>query len=137
MSIEFNYLVFPTYYLISSPRPIARVRMASATDSVIIDLIIDSGADITLVDAVVAQELGLSPPTPNELYNIEGIGTGSFVYYRQIDMTIGEYTFPCRIGIMPSSNFTRLMGQADIFDRFAVEFRKFESKVIFTHQEEL
>lgn len=51
-------------------------------------------------------------------------------------MTIGKYSFPCRIGIIQYSNFTRIMGQADIFDRFAIEFRKFEGKVIFTHKDE-
>ena len=137
MSIEFQYIPFPTLYLGTSLRPIARVRMASSTDSVLIDLIIDSGADITLVDALVAQELGLEPPTPDELYSLEGIGSGMGVYYRQIKLTIGEYTFPCRIGILPSSNMTRILGQADVFDEFALEFRRFEGKVIFNHQDEL
>lgn len=135
MSIEFPYISFPTIYLGASLRPIARVRMASATDSVIIDLIVDSGADITLVDALVAQELQLEPPTPDELYGIEGVGADVGVYYRQIQMTIGEYIFPCRIGILPFSNMTRLLGQADVFDQFAIEFRRFEEKVIFTHRE--
>ncbi len=137
MSIEFPYITFTTFYLGSNPRPIARVRMASATDSVIIDLIIDSGADITLVDSRVAQQLGLEPPTPDELYTIEGVSADAVVYYRQIEMTIGEYTFPCRIGILPYNDFTRIMGQADIFDQFSVEFRKFDGKVIFSHQQDL
>ncbi|MBW4617990.1 MAG: retropepsin-like domain-containing protein [Cyanosarcina radialis HA8281-LM2] len=105
--------------------------MVSATDAVIIDLIIDSGADISLVDSEVAQQLGLEPPTPGELYNIEGVGLGTGVYYRQIQMTIGEHTFSCRIGILPYSQMTRVLGQADVFDRFAIEFRRFESRVIF------
>lgn len=135
MNIEFTYLNFTTFYLGESPRPIARVRMASPTDSVIIDLIIDSGADITLVDLRVAQQLGIDLPTPDELYSIEGVGSGTPVYYREIQMTIGEYTFPCRIGILPYSTFTRILGQADVFDRFAIEFRKFEGKVIFIPRE--
>lgn len=108
--------------------------MTSATDSVIIDLIVDSGADITLVDTLVAQELGLEPPTSDELYAIGGIGSEVGVYYRQVEVTIGEHTFPCRIGIIPSSGTTRILGQADIFDQFAIEFRRFEGKVIFTHR---
>lgn len=110
--------------------------MASLTDSVIIDLIVDSGADISLVDSVVAEALQLEPPTPEELYTIEGVGAGTSVYYRQIQMTIGEYTFPCRIGIIPSNNQIRVLGQADIFDFFGIEFRRFEAKVIFTHKDE-
>lgn len=84
MSVEFQYLLFSTLYLGDSLRPVARVRMASSTDSVTIDLIVDSGADITLVDPLVAQELGLQPPTPEELYAVEGVGGGTPVYYRQI-----------------------------------------------------
>lgn len=137
LSIEFEYRRFPTEYLGSSRRPIAFVRMVSQSASVMIELIIDSGADISLVDSAVAEALELEPPTPEELYTIEGVGAGTPVYYRQLQMTIGEYTFPCRIGIVPySSNMIRIMGQANVFDQFAIEFRRFEAKVIFTHQNE-
>ncbi len=134
MNIEYQYISFPTLYLGNSLRPVARVRMASATNSVIIDLIVDSGADITLIDADVAQALELTAPTSDESYAIGGIGSEIAVYYRQITMTIGEYTFPCRIGVISSSSNTRILGQADVFDQFSIEFRRFESKIIFTHK---
>ena len=136
MSIEFEYRRFPTEYLGSSRRPIALVRMVSPSASVLIELNIDSGADISLVDSEVAETLNLEPPTSEELYIIEGVGAGTPVYYRQIEMTIGEYTFPCRIGIIPSNSQIRILGQADVFDRFAIEFRRFEAKVIFTYRDE-
>ena len=90
-----------------------------------------------MVDSRVAEMLQLEPPTPDELYSLEGVGTGTAVYYyRQISMTIAEYTFPCRIGILPYSSFTRILGQADVFDEFSIEFRKFEGTVIFTHKDD-
>lgn len=135
MSIEFEYRSFLTARLGYIIRPIAFVRMASQSAAVI-ELIIDSGADISLVDSAVAEALELEPTAPEELYTIEGVGAGTPVYYRQIEMTIGEYTFPCQIGIvLYSSNMIRIMGQADVFDRFSIEFRRFEAKVIFTHRD--
>lgn len=90
-----------------------------------------------MVDSRVAEMLQLEPPTPDELYSLEGVGTGTAVYYyRQISTTIAEYTFPCRIGILPYSSFTRILGQADVFDEFSIEFRKFEGTVIFIHKDD-
>ncbi|MBD2305437.1 retropepsin-like domain-containing protein [Chroococcidiopsis sp. FACHB-1243] len=73
--------------------------MASSTDSVTIDLIVDSGADITLVDPQVAQELGLRSPTPEELYAVEGVGGGTPVYYRQIQRLLASTLFPVELEI--------------------------------------
>ena len=85
MSIEFPYLNFTTFFLGNSARPVARVRMESANDYVVVELIVDSGADITLVDSRVAEMLQLEPPTPDELYSLEGVGTGTAVYYRNFN----------------------------------------------------
>ncbi len=118
-------------------RPVGKVFIEHGGNKFLIYPYIDSGADITLIPRSIGEALGLKFEQ-NEIRELRGIGEGKIaMVIKSVQMTVGEYTFPCSIAWALTEKVPLLLGRRDIFERFEVIFREWEKKVLFILRKEI
>jgi hypothetical protein len=117
-------------------RPVARVLLEHCGRAVLLLPYIDSGADVTLIPKSVGEALGFSLDQ-GDVQELSGVGEGRVaVAFKTVRMGIGEYSFDCRIAWALIEEVPPLLDRKDVFDRFSVLFREWESKVLLTPKDE-
>lgn len=93
--------------------------------------LVDSGADMTLLNCTLAKQLGLSFNTHKKtmIYGIEDKPLNAcpgkiILKFDQQEITVRSY-------FLESENSTLLLGRLDIFDRFMVCFDPVKEQIIF------
>lgn len=90
-------------------------------------MLVDSGADYTLIPKSIGDFLGLRKKATEHLFKSGGVGGGSiWVVMRRVQMRIGPHQFPADVGWTNSDEVPLLLGRADVFDRFEVHFKQRE-----------
>jgi len=92
---------------------------------------IDSGADLTIIPYRFGLMLGLRLEGPVE--EVHGIGGGIPIIIRRIELKIGDVIINARVGWSLREEVPFLLGRMDVFNKFDIEFREREEKVIFKH----
>ena len=64
-------------------------------------------------------------------YQMGGISGNLPCYLRRVDMEIGAIRFACPVMWALSDDVPNLLGREGVFDRFDIEFRQRNRKVIF------
>lgn len=111
--------------------PTAIVTLSTDNNKFTCEMLVDSGADITLIPRKFGEELGLNFKE-DEVKEIRGIGEGTVPYIiSKLKMTIGKYTFPVRIGWALIEEIPFILGRLDVFDKFNIEFKQSSRITIF------
>jgi len=111
--------------------PIARIKFISDKEEYLCEIIVDSGADITLIPKSFGELLGFSFKG-EKIREIRGIGEGVIPYVIKIAVVkIGKYKFNSRIGIALIEEIPLILGRLDIFDQFDIEFKQKTRLTIF------
>jgi hypothetical protein len=100
-------------------------------NSVSVECLVDSGADTTIIPWQVGQFLGWTVDASDEPCIMGGISGNITCYERLIDIQIGMIRFECTAMWALSDDVPNLLGRQDVFDRFNIEFRQRDKKVIF------
>ena len=104
--------------------PTARVELISDKKEYFCEMIIDSGADISLIPRSLGEFLKFSF-SGEKIQEIHGIGEGTIPYIiKTIIIKIGGYKFKCRIGIALIEEVPLILGRLDLFDYFNIEFKQ-------------
>jgi hypothetical protein len=94
-------------------------------------MIVDSGADITLIPRSLGEFLGFSF-AGEKIREIRGIGEGKIPYIiKTLVIKIEKYEFQARIGITLIEEVPLILGRLDVFDNFNIEFRQKDRFTIF------
>lgn len=94
-------------------------------------MLIDSGADITLIPKRAGDCLGFEIEKET-IQEIRGIGEGVVPYIiKTVQIEIGEYQINGRIGWVLIEEVPFLLGRVDIFDQFDIGFDHSTRKVSF------
>ncbi|MEW6104397.1 MAG: retropepsin-like aspartic protease [bacterium] len=94
-------------------------------------MLIDSGADITLIPKRAGDYLGFRIEKET-IREIRGIGEGALPYIiKPVQIEIGEYRIKGRIGWVLIEEVPFLLGRLDIFDQFDIKFDHLAKKVGF------
>jgi hypothetical protein len=111
-------------------RPVARVILQHEGRTVIFFPYIDSGADVTLIPRSIGDALGLGL-NKSDIEELAGLGEGKVAVVRQqVRMSVGSTTLDCEIAWALIEEVPPLLGRKGVFDRFSVEFREWERKVV-------
>lgn len=111
-------------------RPIVGVTIVGPKQNVNVFMLLDSGADISLIPYSVGETIGLKLDMANR-GEVQGIGEGSLPYIlSQVKFKIEDIEIPVRIGWALIEEIPFILGRLDVFQRFAVEFREFENKIL-------
>lgn len=121
--MEFPYIAIPNDDV---ARPMLPVTLFGP-DSTVDDLfLVDSGADITLIPAHLARELGI--PFKKGRIDSFQVADGTFVQARMIELEIlacGR-RFQLPAACLETDRVSPLLGQQGFFDGFEITFRRFD-----------
>jgi hypothetical protein len=96
-------------------------------------MLIDSGADISLISKKTGEELGLQRSEEEEALTAQGVGGATQYLLRKIVVVIDNYAIAISVAWCQNEEITdMILGRKDVFDAFNVEFRQKEQKIIFT-----
>jgi hypothetical protein len=117
-------------------KPFIPVKIIGPGRSVNLRMLLDSGADISLIPYSVGEVIGLEPDLANrnELY---GVGEGSVSYLlTHVKIKIKDLESSIRIGWALIEEVPFILGRLDVFQKFAIEFREFENRILLKQHDE-
>ena len=118
-------------------RPVAIVELRGPSRSLPSRMLIDSGADISIIPFAIGEHLGFRRIEREPELDIHRGGRRVSCLIRQVEMTIGEFTFTAPIGWAQVADITRVLGRYGVFQHFSIELREYERKTIFRRPEEV
>lgn len=107
-------------------RPVVPIRLRHGTRELQYEALVDSGADVSLFDWEVGDDLGFE--IGNGIpYEVLGVGGGLLVYYfHTVSLEIGGISYKTRVGFTgnPTGQASPygIVGQRGLFDKFIVGF---------------
>ncbi len=99
-------------------------------------MLIDSGADVSIISYENGLELGLVLEKDEHISDLGGIGGGISVVYRTLQMQIGDYLFDTKIAWSLGKKIPEILGRVDVFDKFDIELKQAEEVAIFKKRKE-
>src|SRR6266516_7704998 len=103
-------------------RPVIPVRVAASDQWIDYEVLVDSGADISIFDAELAERLGINLESGEHATIFGATGSAQDVYIHPVELTVGPRTFGARVAFMSTSQPYRLPGQQGFFSQFLVAF---------------
>lgn len=117
-------------------KPLIPVSIIGPKRGVEVFMLLDSGADISLIPYSVGETIGLEFDVSTRS-EAQGIGEGSIPYLLgQVRIQIENFEIPARIGWALIEEVPFILGRLDVFKAFAIEFREFEDKILLKRPEE-
>lgn len=111
-------------------KPNIPVSIIRPKKSVNIFMLLDSGADVSLIPYSLGETLGLELDMSKHS-EVHGIGEGSVPYIlSSVRLNIEDVELPMRIGWALIEEVPFILGRLDLFRNFSVEFREFDNKII-------
>ena len=96
------------------------------------EMLIDSGADISLIPFQTGRSLGLSRSDEEILSFAQGIGGEVSYLLRRIDIVIDGHPVSAMVAWCQDEEIEdMIVGRQDVFDAFHIEFRQSERRIIF------
>lgn len=115
-----------------TPTHVVNFTLVDGSESPV-EMIIDSGADITYLPKKVGERLGLVRSPQDLLFEARSVGSVVPCVFRQMKVNIDGIMLTIRIiwGQDEQGEEEALLGRLDVFDRFDVLFSQKKRKVIF------
>jgi hypothetical protein len=95
-------------------------------------MLVDSGADISLISQKAGNELGLQRSEEEELLSAQGIGGRVSYLMRRLAIVIDGHSVSTSVAWCQDPEIDdMILGRKDIFDAFNIEFRQREGRIVF------
>lgn len=94
-------------------------------------MLVDSGADISIVRQSLGMELGFRHEPDEDIVTLRGIGGTVEGFRRNVTMTVAGHTFDTPILWAQADKVPTVLGREVVFDLFDIEFRQADRRVIF------
>lgn len=112
-------------------RPVATLTLTVGEISVEVTMLVDSGADITMIPLRLGRALGFKEDTAR-IETMRGISTYGVPYIEQkVEIKLVGQTFPAVVAWVLTEEVPLLLGRKDVFDKFRITFDETERKVEF------
>ena len=97
-------------------------------------MLVDSGAEVSLITNKLGNDLGYALADAESTLLAETVGGTVEYVLRNIEMTIDGHNFIAPVAWLQTEINTEqlLLGRELVFDRFNIEFRQAEEKIVFT-----
>ncbi len=133
----FRVRILPIYFrtvITHDWKPTYSVALSVDDKSLEIPMLIDSGADVSLISYQTGLNLGLTKSDHEHTFEAIGIGGGTVEYLvRDIDLTIDCHTIKTPVAwVQDADSSDKIVGREIIFDYFNIEFRQSEERIVFT-----
>ncbi len=111
-------------------KPVVPVTIIGPKRRVKVFMLLDSGADISMIPHSVGEVIGLDLDMTTRS-EVQGIGEGSVPYVLgQVRFQIESREVSSRIGWALIEEVPFILGRLDVFQKLAIEFREFENKIL-------
>lgn len=111
--------------------PTAQVRIFSDKSRYFCEMVVDSGADVSLIPRSLGDFLNLKL-IGDEIKELRGIGEGTIPYViKKVELQIGSSRLKSRIGVALIEEVPFILGRLDVFDAFNIEFKQKQQEIIF------
>lgn len=113
-------------------RPIAKVIFKNNNQTASVAMVVDTGADYTILPKSIALKLGISLINDCEKSVTAGVGGNEFVYFlkNKIEAVIGEIKQKVPVAFFNSDSVPPLLGRLGFLELFEINFVK-NKKVVF------
>ncbi|PIU55412.1 MAG: hypothetical protein COS88_04635 [Chloroflexi bacterium CG07_land_8_20_14_0_80_51_10] len=124
--IRFSYEKRESESLGTVMRPMADILVKKRNEDkwYRISMIIDSGADVTLLPSMYASLLGIELGNCKS-YDMRGVGGTTNIYLSNLDVELDNLRMNMKVGFI-AGNIPPLMGRADFFRAFEICFKRDE-----------
>lgn len=125
MVLKFSFKKEKSSILGTIYRPISRVLFWSTDKNswVAVRMIVDTGADYTLLPRFMANELGIDLEKDCKIFNTYGVGGGERVYFLpKIKVKLGEWERNIPVGFLERNEIPPLMGRHLFLETFETLF---------------
>jgi len=133
--IEFPFIEFESESLGRILKQFALVTLINGKNRQEVVMLIDSGADVTLISKRRGKRLEFEPPQQDETKSLGGIAGSIPIVYRNLEIKIGGEIFSLKTAWAQVENVPSVLGRVDMFDKFDIEFKQKDKKVIFRKRE--
>ncbi|MDJ0511457.1 MAG: retropepsin-like domain-containing protein [Crocosphaera sp.] len=115
-------------------QPNYSVKLKHHDREIDVTMLVDSGAEVSLISLKMGQDLGLSLADAESTLLAENVGGNVEYVLRNLEITIDEHTLLAPVAWLQNTIGTEqlLLGREVVFDKFNIEFRQAEEKIIFT-----
>lgn len=103
-------------------RPVVRVGIQHGHRALDYDVLIDSGADMNVFDADLAQALGINLTSGDPVDIVGATGEPGSAFIHPVTLTVGKHTLTAPLAFMSAATPYGLAGQRGFFDQFRVTF---------------
>lgn len=129
MSVTFKFKEYTSGVFGVVKRPIAEVFFQHQKDKSWqgVTMLVDTGADYTLLPYFLAHPLGINLITDCKLIHTQGVGGTSKVYLlkKKIKVKLVKFKREIPIGFLSNDYIPPLLGRQEFFETFRVVFDKF------------
>ncbi|MEM9541830.1 MAG: retropepsin-like domain-containing protein [Cyanobacteria bacterium P01_E01_bin.42] len=135
-----SIVILPIYFRTVSRhewQPNYSVDLRNQEREVNLTMLVDSGADFSVVSFQIGKNLGFALADREEILVGQTLGGAVEYVLRRIEFSIDGYQFKAPVAwIQNETADIMLLGREDVFDRFNIEFRQAEEKIVFTWREQ-
>lgn len=133
--IEFPFKKTLSKNLGEIAQPIIPVTIIGPRRSVQVSMLLDSGADISLLPYAIGNAIGLEVDLKRRR-EVHGIGEGGVAYIlSDVTLKIGGCEIPVRVGWTLIEEVPPILGRLDVFRQFSIEFRELENRILLKQEE--
>lgn len=130
MAVTFSFKEESSPILGTIKRPIAVADFYNKREKVFqpITLVVDTGADYTLLPKFFAPLLGINLEKECKKIKTQGVGGYQLVYFSKDKLLVklGDYERKIPLGFLNSNLIPPLLGRHEFFETFRVVFEKYE-----------
>ncbi|MBP0019808.1 MAG: retropepsin-like domain-containing protein [Cyanobacteria bacterium SBLK] len=131
-----SIVILPIYFRTVSRhewQPNYSVRLRNQNREIDSTMLVDSGADFSVISLQIGQNLGFALADREEILRGQTLGGEVKYVLRRIEFSIDGHQLNAPVAwIQNETADIMLLGREDVFDRFNIEFRQAEEKIIFT-----
>lgn len=120
-------------------QPNYHVRLKHRNIDISTTMLVDSGAELSLISLKVGQDLGYGLADAESTLLAQTIGGRVEYVLRNVEMTIDGYSFLAPVAWLQTNTGGEqlLLGREVVFDKFNIEFRQADEQIIFKWREDL
>jgi hypothetical protein len=98
------------------------IRITVGAHWVDASVLVDSGVDVTVLDAELADDLGLVLESGEHAVIQGATGVSQDVYFHQVQLAVGPISYGARVAFTRRAEPYGLAGQLGLFDQFLISF---------------
>ncbi len=117
--------------------PVYEVTLMSGSNIIKQQMLVDSGADVSLIPYKMGIDLGLEVAFHERISVATGIGGSVEYVVRDIEFTIDSHTFKAPVAWVQTPDCEDIiLGREVVFDTFDIEFRQADEEIVFKLRKE-